>query len=184
MSPEGAGRRGDADQRQIGQVQGVQCLRLAPKGGVVLLVTGTPETSSASMRRAGFLDRVRPPAYEVHELDGRWNLSAAEEALGRWFKVGAARRKQLDAVVCQNDAMVLGVRAALMRGSAPGGLSWQRSGHRRTGCPDDGSGGCATAACPPRSPPLTAVPPCTRFRLLSAERATPGAAGDPYPPLV
>jgi ABC-type sugar transport system substrate-binding protein len=82
---------------------------------MVLLVTGTPETSSASMRRAGFLDRVRPPAYEVHELDGRWNVSAAEEALGLWFKVGAARRKPLDAVVCQNDAMARGARSALLR---------------------------------------------------------------------
>jgi ABC-type sugar transport system substrate-binding protein len=106
------------DQRQIGRLQGEQCLRLVPSGGTVLHVMGADETSSARDRRAGFLEVVGSPSFEVHELDGRWSASASEDVLGRWFKVGAARQKRIDAVICQNDAMALGARSALLAEAA------------------------------------------------------------------
>jgi ABC-type sugar transport system substrate-binding protein len=108
------------DQVQVGRLQGEQCRKLVPRGGFVLYVTGTLETPSAQKRRQGLLE-VLEGAIEMHELQGRWTEESGYDAVAQWLAVGAERRRRLDAVVCQNDAMAVGVRRALFEQAAKSG---------------------------------------------------------------
>ena len=97
-----------------------QALKLAPAGGFVLLVTGDASSPAAVARRRGFLEATAG-RLAVHEVDGRWSVAGAEKAVGEWFRVGAERERPLALVVCQNDAMARGARAALAKQAADSG---------------------------------------------------------------
>jgi ABC-type sugar transport system substrate-binding protein len=99
-------------QEAVGEIQARQALRLAPPGSFVLLVTGDAASSAAAARRAAFRQAVGD-ALVVHEIDGRWSAAGAENAFGEWFRIGADRDRAVKLVVCQNDAMAAGARAAL-----------------------------------------------------------------------
>ena len=99
-------------QEKIGEIQGHQAQRLEPAGGFVLLVTGDASSPAAVARRRGFLEATAG-RFAVHDVDGRWSVAGAEKAMGEWFRVGAERERPLALVVCQNDAMARGARAAL-----------------------------------------------------------------------
>jgi ribose transport system substrate-binding protein len=109
-------------QEGIGEIQGSQALRLAPRGSFVVLVTGEASSAAAVARKGGFLRRVAD-RLEVHELDGRWSAKGAEKALAEWFRVGAEHDRPLALVACQNDAMASGARSALLRQAASSGRS-------------------------------------------------------------
>jgi ABC-type sugar transport system substrate-binding protein len=98
----------------IGRIQAEQALRLARSGANVMLVTGTVGAAAAVERKRGFLEVVRG-RFRVHELDGGWSAAGAEKALAAWFRLGAERDRLPELVVCQNDAMAEGVRAAFRR---------------------------------------------------------------------
>jgi ABC-type sugar transport system substrate-binding protein len=100
-------------QEGIGEIQAGQALRLAPPGAFALLVTGQASSPAAMARRRGFLGAVGDRLV-AHEIDGRWSAQGAERALREWFRVGADRDRPLGIVVCQNDAMASGARAALL----------------------------------------------------------------------
>ena len=101
-------------QEGVGEIQAGQALRLARPGSFVVLVTGEASSAAAVGRTRGFLEKVAG-RLAVHELDGRWSAKGAEKALGEWFRVGAERDRPLGLVVCQNDAMASGARAALAK---------------------------------------------------------------------
>jgi len=105
------------DQEQIGRIQAEQCRRLLPKGGFVLLITGTPSTSSAIDRRAGFLSGVGKEI-DVHTLEGMWTEESAFRALADWVRVGAERSRPVSLIVCQNDQMARGARRAQLEHKA------------------------------------------------------------------
>jgi ABC-type sugar transport system substrate-binding protein len=107
-------------QEGIGEIQARQALRLAPPGSYVLLVTGDAASQAATARRDG-LRRSIGSELRVHEIDGRWSAAAAEKALAEWFRIGADRDQRVELVVCHNDAMAAGVRAALARQAATSG---------------------------------------------------------------
>jgi ABC-type sugar transport system substrate-binding protein len=107
-------------QEGVGEIQAGQALRVARPGSFAILVTGEASSAAAIARKRGFLERVAG-RFAVHELDGRWSAKGAEKALGEWFRVGAERDRPLDLVVCQNDAMAIGARAALGRQAAESG---------------------------------------------------------------
>jgi ABC-type sugar transport system substrate-binding protein len=98
----------------IGRIQAEQALRLARSGANVMLVTGTVGAAAAVERRRGFLDVVRD-RFRLHELDGGWSAAKTDKALETWFRLGAERNRLPELVVCQNDAMAEGVRAAFRR---------------------------------------------------------------------
>jgi ABC-type sugar transport system substrate-binding protein len=108
------------DQVAVGRIQALQAERLAPAGAFVLLVTGTATSAAAIERRRGFLEGVGQ-RFAVHELDGRWSASGAQAALSSWFQFGARRDERPGLIVCQNDGMAEGVRAALARQAAAAG---------------------------------------------------------------
>lgn len=107
-------------QEKVGEIQGRQALKLAPAGGFVLLVTGDASSPAAVARRRGFLEATAG-RLAVHEVDGRWSEAGAAKAMGEWFRVGAERERPLALVVCQNDAMARGARAALAKQAAGSG---------------------------------------------------------------
>jgi ABC-type sugar transport system substrate-binding protein len=104
-------------QEGVGEIQGHQALRLVGPDAFVMLVTGDATSAPAVARRRGFVETVGA-RLTVREVDGRWSASGAEKALGEWFRLGAERDRPLDLVVCQNDAMAAGARAALAKQAA------------------------------------------------------------------
>lgn len=106
-------------QMGIGELQGRQALVLARPGASVLLVTGSAGSVTAIERARGFHESVKD-RLTVHTIDGRWSGSRARRALSQWFRLGSADGC-LDLVVCQNDAMAAGVRAALAEQAAASG---------------------------------------------------------------
>jgi ABC-type sugar transport system substrate-binding protein len=107
-------------QEGVGEIQAGQALRVVPPGSFALLVTGEASSAPAIARKRGFLEAVAG-RLSVHELDGRWSAKGAVRALGEWFRVGADRERLPDLVVCQNDAMAIGARAALAKQAADSG---------------------------------------------------------------
>jgi ABC-type sugar transport system substrate-binding protein len=106
-------------QEGVGEIQGRQAVRIAGAGAFALLVTGDASSAAATARRRGFLGAVAGRLV-VHELDGRWSAAGAERTLQQWFQVGADRDRPLGIVVCQNDAMARGARAALLKRAEEG----------------------------------------------------------------
>jgi ABC-type sugar transport system substrate-binding protein len=106
-------------QEGVGDIQGQQAVRIAGAGAFALLVTGDASCAAASARRRGFLGAVAGRLV-VHEVDGRWSPVGAERAVQEWFRVGADRDRPLGIVVCQNDAMAGGARAALLKRAEEG----------------------------------------------------------------
>lgn len=102
------------DQQGVGEIQAQQALRLAAPGAFVLLVTGDAASAAAVARRDRFRHSIGQ-RFEVREIDGRWSAKGGEKALGEWFRLGADRDRVIDLVVCHNDAMAIGVQAALAR---------------------------------------------------------------------
>lgn len=105
------------DQVEIGRIQGRQCLKLLPDGGFVLHVLGSQGTPSATIRQRGFREIVEGRV-EVHEIDGYWTSDRARMALNAWFRLGSDRGRTIDLIVCQNDPMARGARAALQEQAA------------------------------------------------------------------
>jgi ABC-type sugar transport system substrate-binding protein len=98
-----------SDQRELGRLQGQQCLRLLPGGGSVVLIEGPAEADIAQERLAGFQEVVGS-RLRVQSLYGRWEDQEAERVLTAWL---SSPGRKLDVVACQNDAMARGARAAL-----------------------------------------------------------------------
>ncbi len=107
-------------QEGVGEIQAGQALRVGRPGSFAILVTGEASSAPAIARKRGFLEAVGG-RLDVHELDGRWSAGGAQKALSEWFRVGADRERPLDLVVCQNDAMASGARAALGKQAADSG---------------------------------------------------------------
>jgi ABC-type sugar transport system substrate-binding protein len=107
-------------QEGIGETQARQALRMAAPGSFVVLVTGDAGSAAAIGRKRGFVETVGR-RLSVHDLDGRWSAAGAEKALAEWFRLGAERDRPLGLVVCQNDAMARGARAALLKQAAAAG---------------------------------------------------------------
>jgi ABC-type sugar transport system substrate-binding protein len=105
------------NQELVGRIQARQALRLTAPGSFVILVTGIASSAAALERKKGFLDEAKD-RLTVQEVDGRWSEGEAANALAAWFQMGAQRDREPRVVVCQNDAMAAGARAALARQAA------------------------------------------------------------------
>jgi len=99
-------------QEMAGELQGAQSLRLIKPGAFVMLITGAAKSPTAIERQRGFFTAVGRGVTVTH-LDGRWSAQETERALSDWFRVGAERARNIDLIVCQNDAMAVGARRAL-----------------------------------------------------------------------
>jgi ABC-type sugar transport system substrate-binding protein len=92
-----------------------------------LYVQGSKANLSAAERFQGFREVVDPRREIVGVIDGNWTAEDARGAVERWLHVMLRSVPRLDVIVCQNDAMAIGARAALRAAAeaeaAPAGLA-------------------------------------------------------------
>lgn len=101
------------DQEEIGRLQGRKLLGLLKHGGRVLSLQGRHGNSSVPRRAAGLREVIRGSGVEIGDvIDGNWNVTDTEHSVARWLRL-MIRHTTIHAVVCQNDAMAIGVRRAM-----------------------------------------------------------------------
>jgi hypothetical protein len=99
----------------FGRLQARQLRALLPKGGTVLNVRGNPFDSACRGRSVGMRAELEHSGIVIEEVDGRWVADIAEEVVFRWLTSPTRRRKELNAVICQNDPMGAAAYRALRR---------------------------------------------------------------------
>jgi len=100
------------DQEEVGRIQGRQLAALAKQGNV-LYIEGPSSSSAANLRTKGILS-TKPAGVTMKILKGDWSERSAQHAVKSWMSLSTSKEFQIQAVVCQNDAMAIGARKALM----------------------------------------------------------------------
>jgi len=136
------------DQEEVGRIQGKQLAALTREGNV-LYIEGPSSHSAADLRKRGML-ATKPSGVTVKMLKGDWSERSAQHAVRSWLSLSTSKDLEIQAVVCQNDAMAMGARKALVDLSAADrerwlpipfmgcdgvtktGQDWVRSGQLRT----------------------------------------------------
>jgi hypothetical protein len=111
----GQSSRVTTDHLEIGRIHARQLERLCPDGAHVLYVQGPADASAAILRRQGMEEALRGRPYELKVLNGEWTAASAEKAISGWLRLRTADLFQPGVIVCQNDLMARGARAALDR---------------------------------------------------------------------
>jgi ribose transport system substrate-binding protein len=100
------------DQSEVGRIQGKQMSVLIPEGNV-LYIEGPFNSTATQLRTKGMLS-TKPSAVELKMLKGDWTERSAHNAAKSWLSLGSSRELQIRGVVCQNDAMAIGARKAVV----------------------------------------------------------------------
>ncbi|HWY20320.1 MAG TPA: substrate-binding domain-containing protein [Candidatus Acidoferrum sp.] len=104
------------DQEEVGRIQGRQLGAVATEGNV-LYIEGPSSSSAASLRSKGILS-TKPGGIAMKVLKGDWSERSAHHAVQAWSSLSTSKELHIQAVVCQNDAMAMGARKALVDLSA------------------------------------------------------------------
>jgi ribose transport system substrate-binding protein len=100
------------DQSEVGRIQGKQLGILVPEGNV-LYIEGPFASMATQLRTKGMLS-TKPPGVELKMLKGDWTERSAHNAAKSWLSLGSSREFNIQAVICQNDAMAMGARKAFV----------------------------------------------------------------------
>jgi ribose transport system substrate-binding protein len=100
------------DQSEVGRIQGKQLGALVPVGNV-LYIEG-PFNSTATQQRTKGMLSTKPAAVQLKMLKGDWTERSAHNATKSWLSLGSSRELQIRGVICQNDAMAMGARKAVV----------------------------------------------------------------------
>ena len=100
---------------EMGRIQGQQVAALLPDGGVALYIEGPATGGAARLRTEGML-AAKPSNVELKILKGDWTQANTRKSVANWLSLGTSRKLGVAAVICQNDAMALGVRDAFESG--------------------------------------------------------------------
>ena len=100
------------DQEEAGRIQGRQLAALVSEGNVLSLEG--PSGSSVARLRSKGMQATKPAGAEIKILKGDWTEQSAHQAVKSWLALSTSRQLHVKAVVCQNDAMAMGARKALM----------------------------------------------------------------------
>lgn len=100
------------DQSEVGRIQGQQLAVLVPEGNV-LYIEGPSNSTATQLRTKGMLSS-KPSAVDLKMLKGDWTERSANQAAKSWLALSSSRQLQIRAVICQNDAMAMGARKALV----------------------------------------------------------------------
>ncbi|HYN02147.1 MAG TPA: substrate-binding domain-containing protein [Vicinamibacteria bacterium] len=103
------------DHVEVGRIHARQLAQLCPDGAHVLYVQGPADASAASLRLQGLEEALRGRPYELKVVNGEWTAASAEKAIAGWLRLRTSDLFQPTVVVCQNDVMARGARAALER---------------------------------------------------------------------
>ncbi|HVJ05548.1 MAG TPA: substrate-binding domain-containing protein [Candidatus Saccharimonadales bacterium] len=96
---------------EIGRIEGQQVAALLPQGGVALYIEG-PSTGGAARLRTEGMMAAKPSNVELKILKGDWTQANTRRSVANWLGIRTSRSLGVAAVICQNDAMALGVREA------------------------------------------------------------------------
>src|SRR5579864_5311864 len=99
------------DQFEVGRIQGDQITALVRQGNI-LYIEGPANTMTAQLRTKGMMT-TKPDAVTLKSLKGDWTERSAHRAVHSWLSLGSSRQLQIQAVICQNDAMAMGARKAM-----------------------------------------------------------------------
>jgi ribose transport system substrate-binding protein len=100
------------DQSEVGRIQGKQLGVLVPEGNV-LYIEGPFNSTATQLRTKGMLS-TKPSRVELKILKGDWTERSAHNAAKSWLSLGSSRELQIRGVICQNDAMAMGARKAVV----------------------------------------------------------------------
>jgi|OpeIllAssembly_1097287.scaffolds.fasta_scaffold130087_2 ABC-type sugar transport system substrate-binding protein len=103
------------DHAEIGRIHARQLAGLCADRSQVLYVQGPADAPSARQRLAGFEESVGGRGYEIKVVNGEWTAPSAEKAVTGWLRLRTSDLFRPSAVVCQNDLMARGARAALAK---------------------------------------------------------------------
>jgi ribose transport system substrate-binding protein len=100
------------DQSEVGRIQGQQLGVLVPEGNV-LYIEGPFNSTATQLRTKGMLS-TKPAAVVLKTLKGDWTERSAHNAAKSWMSLGPSRDLHIRGVICQNDAMAMGARKAVV----------------------------------------------------------------------
>ncbi|MGC1649033.1 MAG: sugar ABC transporter substrate-binding protein [Candidatus Sulfotelmatobacter sp.] len=100
------------DQSEVGRIQGQQLGVLVPEGNV-LYIEGPFNSTATQLRTKGMLS-TKPAAVVLKTLKGDWTERSAHNAAKSWMSLGSSRDLHIRGVICQNDAMAMGARKAVV----------------------------------------------------------------------
>jgi len=100
------------DQVEVGRLQGKQLSALVTDGNV-LYIEGPFSSSVSRLRTKGMLS-TKPAAVELKMLKGDWTEHSAHQAVKSWLSLSTSRQLHVRTIMCQNDAMAMGARKALV----------------------------------------------------------------------
>lgn len=99
------------DQFEVGRIQGEQISALVRQGNVLYL-EGPVSSMAAQLRSKGMMT-TKPDAVALKTLKGDWTERSAQRSVQSWLSLASSRQLQIQAVICQNDAMAMGARKAM-----------------------------------------------------------------------
>jgi ABC-type sugar transport system substrate-binding protein len=111
------------DQEEVGRIQGKQIAALV-RDGNVLYVEG-PSSSSVVVLRSKGMRATKPAQILVKSIKGDWTERSGQQAVRSWLSLSTSRQLHIRAVVCQNDAMAMGARKALLDLTEKDREDWQ-----------------------------------------------------------
>jgi ribose transport system substrate-binding protein len=100
------------DQSEVGRIQGQQLGVLVPEGNV-LYIEGPFNSTATQLRTKGMLS-TKPAAVVLKTLKCDWTERSAHNAAKSWMSLGSSRDLHIRGVICQNDAMAMGARKAVV----------------------------------------------------------------------
>lgn len=100
-----------SNHEEIGRIQGRQMEALLPQGGSVLYFQGPSETTACKNRASGMYE-TKPVGIQVKVMKGQWTEASAHKTVSSWLMLSTSHQTQINAVICQNDAMAAGARKA------------------------------------------------------------------------
>jgi ABC-type sugar transport system substrate-binding protein len=125
----------NADQSEIGRIQGRQIGALLPRGGWVLYILGPAASPIAKFRRS-FMESTKPGDIQVTTLTGDWSQQSGYDAVSAWLDSDTSRDTPVNLVAAQCDDMAMGARKAFAEKTAGAErIRW-------TGLPFIGVDGC------------------------------------------
>jgi len=99
------------DQSEVGRIQGDQITALVRQGNI-LYIEGPVSNMAAQLRSKGMMT-TKPAAVALKTLKGDWTERSAQRAVQSWLSLASSRQLNIQAVICQNDAMAMGARKAM-----------------------------------------------------------------------
>jgi len=103
------------DQVGVGRIQARQIRACIPSGrGTVLYIQGPADTSAARERLKGAQEGLSGSGISLKILDGNWSEASGESTIQRWLRLKTAEEERPAMIACQNDAMAVGARRAIL----------------------------------------------------------------------